>query len=181
MRDPIVTLPYHHRQHATVLFWSFGIIGAFILVLWLVVPRESLGSPAEVRIWNITLLGVLALFAAIGAVFRALDVTVDRETLEVRFGPIRKRLPVGDIREAAAVRNRWYYGFGIRWTPHGWLWNVSGLDAVEIGLANGKSFRIGTSEPQRLAAAIREAANRPAEGAASNRPRDPRDRSRSQS
>jgi len=54
------------------------------------------------------------------------------------------------------VKNPWYYGWGIRFTPHGWLYNVSGLHAVEIELKNGKKYRIGTDVPENLEKAIRE-------------------------
>ncbi len=55
---------------------------------------------------------------------------------------------------ARIVRNRWWYGFGIRLIPHGSLWNAWGLDAVELDLATGKVLRIGTDEPEALLAAI---------------------------
>jgi len=55
------------------------------------------------------------------------------------------------------VRNKWWYGLGIRLTPHGWLYNVSGLDAIEIVRRSGKTFRVGTDEPKALAAALRAA------------------------
>jgi hypothetical protein len=35
-----------------------------------------------------------------------------------------------------------------------WVWNVSGLDAVELTLRSGRRFRIGTDEPEELAKAI---------------------------
>ncbi len=46
----------------------------------------------------------------------------------------------------------WYYGWGIRgWLwPKMWIYNVSGFDAVEIKLKNGKMYRIGTDEPKKL-------------------------------
>ena len=56
------------------------------------------------------------------------------------------------------MRNLWYYGWGIRYTPHGWLFNVSGLDAVELELKNGRTWRVGTDEPVELLAAIQAAA-----------------------
>jgi hypothetical protein len=31
-----------------------------------------------------------------------------------------------------------------------WIYNVSGFDAVEIKLKNGKVYRIGTDEPKKL-------------------------------
>jgi len=48
------------------------------------------------------------------------------------------------------VRNHWYYGFGIRKVPNGWMYNVSGLDAVELHLTSGKVFRIGTDDVDQL-------------------------------
>ena len=41
---------------------------------------------------------------------------------------------------------------------NGWLYNVSGFDAVELELASGKLCRIGTDEPGRLLHAIEQAA-----------------------
>jgi len=61
---------------------------------------------------------------------------------------------LSQVQNAAVVRNKWYYGWGIRLTPGGWLWNVSGLDAVELTFKNGKKFRIGTDEPDRLLQAL---------------------------
>jgi hypothetical protein len=46
---------------------------------------------------------------------------------------------------------------GIRLSPGGVLWNVSGLDAVELSLDGGRRFRVGTDEPRALAAAIAQA------------------------
>jgi len=40
-------------------------------------------------------------------------------------------------------------------TPHGWLYNVSGLDAVEVTTKSGKKYRIGTDVPAELEQAIR--------------------------
>jgi hypothetical protein len=53
------------------------------------------------------------------------------------------------------VRNPWYYGWGIRITPDGLLYNVSGTRAVEITLTDGSKLRLGTDEPEALCQAIR--------------------------
>ena len=52
------------------------------------------------------------------------------------------------------VRNPWYCGWGIRLGPTGWLWNVSGFDAVELTLTDGRRFRVGSDEPGQLVAAL---------------------------
>ena len=103
-------------------------------------------------------LAVLALLVVAMVAYSSLTVTIADDTLEVRFGPglIRRQYRVADIESSRAVRNPFYYGFGTRITPHGWLYNVSGLDAVEVQFNTGKKVRIGTDEPQALEAAIRE-------------------------
>ena len=52
------------------------------------------------------------------------------------------------------VKDPWYYFLGIRYTPRGWLFAVSGSSAVELQLKSGKFFRIGTDEPERLIKAL---------------------------
>jgi plasmid stabilization system protein ParE len=49
------------------------------------------------------------------------------------------------------------YGWGIRLTPSGWMFNVSGLDAVELTLRSGKRFRIGTDDPRDVIQALEKA------------------------
>ena len=90
------------------------------------------------------------------SLFATLTVTVADGWLECRSGVglIRRRIRLSNVRRAETVRNRWWYGWGIRLTPHGWLWNASGLDAVELTLANGKRFRVGTDEPGELLKSI---------------------------
>jgi hypothetical protein len=45
---------------------------------------------------------------------------------------------------------------GIHLTPCGWLYNVSGFDAVAITLRDGRKFALGTDDPHGLVAAIRD-------------------------
>jgi hypothetical protein len=53
------------------------------------------------------------------------------------------------------IRIRWWYGWGIHMTPFGWLYNVSGFDAVAITLHDGRKFALGTDDPHGLIDAIR--------------------------
>lgn len=78
--------------------------------------------------------------------------------MEIRFGIglIKKRFDLKDIIKAYTVRNHWYYGWGIRIIPRGWLFNVSGLDAIEIVMSSGKRYRIGTDQPDELSQTINE-------------------------
>jgi hypothetical protein len=141
---------YHHTQVGRVTLIALA-TGMAILGALLALVRDS-----AVDLLLVALLGVLALTAVC---FSTLTVTVDGRSVAVRFGPglIRRRIDIGKVRAVWPVRNLWWYGWGIHWTPHGWLWNVSGLDAVEIDLADGRCFRIGTDEPEALAQSIESA------------------------
>ncbi len=89
--------------------------------------------------------------------FYALTVQVRAGSLEFWFGGgiIKKQIPLKEIVRAQIVRNPWYYGWGIHLTPHGWLYNIAGLQAIEIELCSGKEFRLGTDEPEQLLAALK--------------------------
>lgn len=89
-------------------------------------------------------------------VFSRFTVKVTEERLIASFGwgwP-RRTLAWTEASAVRPVRNRWWYGFGIRWFPGGTLWNVWGLDAIELDLDTGRALRIGTDEPERLLAAL---------------------------
>jgi len=143
---------YRHTQ----MGWAILVPILLVLATILVLVEFSVKSGRTIP------LAVFGLLTVTAVLFATLSVTVHGEWLECRFGPglIRRRIRLTDVQRAEAVRNKWYYGWGIRLTPYGWLWNVSGLDAVELTFANGKKFRIGTDEPDRLLEAIRSGANR---------------------
>jgi len=70
----------------------------------------------------------LIVLLAILKFFSSLTVTVDDQVIKVQFGVgvYRKIIPLKEIESYAVVKNPWYYGWGIRYTPRGWLFNVSG-------------------------------------------------------
>jgi len=92
-------------------------------------------------------------------IFSTLTVTVTASTLDLYFTArfIHKQFPLDAIRAVRVVKNPWYYGWGIHRVPDGWVYNVSGTQAVELTLRNGRKERIGTDEPEQLAAAVRAA------------------------
>jgi hypothetical protein len=142
---------YRHTQSGALVRWGLGIGAAFALLI--LVPMARSGTAAAL----IPAIVLVALGVGVW-LFGALTVEVSDERVAVWFGPgwIRKTIPIATVRAVESVRNRWYWGWGIRLTPHGWMYNVSGLDAVELSLDGGKRFRIGTDEPGRLEYAIRQ-------------------------
>lgn len=142
------TMPiYQHRQRGTL---TIALLGIAIAICGAIAFRST-GTEVMIAVGAIAF--ILLLLAIL---FGSLSVKVDTDEIVLWFGPglIKKRLQVSDIQAVRSVRNRWYYGWGIRLTPHGWLYNVSGLDAVELEYHNGKKFRIGSDDVKNLRATI---------------------------
>ncbi len=141
-----------HYEHTQVGYLIISAMAAVMVLIGVVLANAGI---------NWIAIGVAVVIATALVLFSSLTVVIWEEELEVRFGPglIRKRFKLGDIESCRAVKNHWYYGWGIRLTPHGVLYNVSGFHAVELKLRTGKKFRIGTDVPQELEEAIRQAIN----------------------
>ena len=147
-------LPYRHTQIGWVTLsvlavTALAVMGANELL-------KELLADSDVP-WLIH--GFIGLMAVFMVLFGSLTVEVDPERISIRFGPglIRKRWDIAQVVVAEVMRTRVWHGWGIRLTPEGWLYNVSGFDAVRVTLANGKSRIIGTDEPEEFLKALHEA------------------------
>src|SRR3989344_8539262 len=109
---------------------------------------------------NFAIPAIMALILFILISFSTLTVFIDEQFLKIRFGwgIFRKKFSISEIAAVKKVKNYWYYGWGIRlrFWPKMWIFNVSGFDAIELTMKNGKIYRIGTDEPEKLEAAIKQ-------------------------
>ena len=137
---------YRHTQFGTVLVVAFTLS---IIVVAGILSKYG-WHPLSTLVFAVLILCIFLFFS--------LSVEISNGVIKCRFGigPIKKVFDLAEIIDVKTVVNKWYYGWGIRLTPHGWLYNVSGMYAVEITLRSGKKYRIGTDEPDRLAEAIRD-------------------------
>jgi len=133
-------------------------VGYFIIVA-IVAAMVAIGIILATTSVNWIAIAVLVVLAVALVLFPSLTVAIREEELLVQFGPgvIRKRFRLNEIESCQAIRNPWYYGWGIRLTPHGMLFRVSGFHAVLMKLITGKEYLIGTDVPQELEEAIRQA------------------------
>jgi hypothetical protein len=141
---------YRHTQFAWVL--------VVILVLGLVVgiglpvflPQGAMRAPW----WTPWLL--VAVLAAGLLLFGWLTVEVDTSEIRLRFGvgAFRRTVRVDDVRSCDRVQTRLRWGWGIRWTPAGWLYNVAGREAVRLDLLRERPVIIGSDDADALKAAI---------------------------
>lgn len=148
--DRLVERPILNYRHIQIGFVTLGAFGLGVLLVIGILLAQAPAAP---------LLVVLIILIVTAIQFAWLTIDIQDGVLIARFGPglIRKRVSLTMISTCIVVRNPWWYGWGIRWTPHGWLYNVSGLAAVELTLTDGRRLRIGTDEPERLCQAIAQA------------------------
>lgn len=146
---------YKHTQIGYLML----VVTLAVLALFAWAQITSRAEPPSVDSGtNLLVTAIMALILFVLASFATLTVSIEKNYLRVKFGYgiFRKEFPLNEIASAVSVKNHWYYGWGIRlWRwPKMWIYNVSGFDAVEIIMRNGKIYRIGTDNPGELEAAI---------------------------
>lgn len=146
---------YEHTQPGTlmrVVLGSVAVIASFAACYPVLQGREP-ELPALIPA------GILMLCLAL---FHSLTVRVNNNDVSIFFGAglIRRSFLIEEIRRVSTVRTHWYHGWGIKKIWGGWLYNVSGFDAVQLEMQNGRIYQIGTDEPQLLQAAVIEAMRR---------------------
>ena len=139
---------YRHKQEGTLMVILIS-LAAVALTLTMAI------SPVSQGVNGVIALSLLFILLA----FHDLTVEVHPRKVKISFGVgwLKKNLEVANISSARRVANPWYCGWGIRLIPGGWLYNVSGFDAVELDMKPRGKIRIGTDEPQELLAAILKA------------------------
>jgi hypothetical protein len=135
---------YHHTQVGYVIIAALA-FGA-------VAPLAA----ATVQPLRVGMLFVAGLLLLCLVLFPTLTTTVyrDRVTCHFGVGVVHRSIALADIASVSVVRNSWLAGWGVRLTPTGWLWNVSGFDAVELVFRDGRRFRIGSDDAPALCSAL---------------------------
>ncbi|HSB02578.1 MAG TPA: hypothetical protein VLE49_18150 [Anaerolineales bacterium] len=135
---------YKHTQIGYLLIIVFG--AAALLVGNLMIATNF--NPATVLLLAFMIL-------CLGS-FATLTVEVEDQAVNLRFGIglIRKRFLLKEVEASRVVKNPLYYAWGIHVIPDGWIFNVSGLEAIELQLKNGRKYRIGTDDVHGLANAV---------------------------
>jgi hypothetical protein len=141
-------MTYSRTQHALWMWIVLAIPIVVVLAAWTTNPVAVMGVPVVVAVVPLLL---------VGAIFTQLTIAVDARAVRWHFGwgwP-GGSIALADIARAEITRTNLAESWGIHWTIwHGWLWNVSGFQAVEIFKTNGGGVTLGTDDPQGLADAI---------------------------
>ena len=140
-------------QHSQTGWFVIPILLLFTVVAFVVASDDQVEVGVVVAIL-VMMLAILGL----GIYLSRLEVTVtdDQVVAAFGFGKPRRAFDLKEIVDVRTVRNSWWNGWGVRKIRNGWMYNVWGLDAVQLELRSGKSFRIGTDDPDGLVEALAE-------------------------
>lgn len=141
---------YRHTQYGTATLMVFLITGILITIVALQVIAEGRLLSA-IFMLGLYLLGLL--------MFTSLTVEIAEEQLKFWFGigMVRKTIALSEIQSARAIKNPWYYFWGVKSIPGGWFYAVAPGAAVEMTLRDGRILQLGTDQPNNLSQAIETA------------------------
>lgn len=141
---------FKSTQHAWYI-WLFsvaGLVGGLFIVFSSSFPSDQ--KTAVIPLFVFSLLLPIC--------FSKLESTVTKDAVKIKFGIglIHKTILISDIEDITFVQNKMWYGWGIRITPHGWLWNIKGKEAVQFKI-KGKErfFRLGCEDMKAMQKAIK--------------------------
>jgi len=145
--------------------WILLIVGFIAILAWIsfllqIVIGEPFGTNPAPDILVIVLLVIFGIIFPVWFFVMRLEVQVTRTDLRFRLFPLHlqwREFPLATIVEAEAVTYRpilEYGGWGIRIGRKGMAYNVSGNRGVQVTLEGGKSFLLGSLQPENLASAI---------------------------
>ena len=145
MDDPL----YQHRQTGWLIITLCGSFAVYLVIFALTVLH---GWGQILTVAGACLCGLFSWL------FSSLTVTIEGGEVRHFFGPgfHRKAWPLHEIRTVKRIRTSVFSGWGIHWSTRGWLYNVSGFDAVQVEMWNGKHLCIGADEPAVLLHALEE-------------------------
>ena len=147
---------YQHRQIGIAVL---GItLAAFLLLVDLAVVVIIFVTTASALFLGIVSALILIVIAS-AIVFSSLTIQVTPTAVKWHFGfgLLNNAVPLSAIRAVREVKSAWWHGWGIRRLPgQTRLYAVSGLQAVELELEDGRKIRLGSDEAGKLSGAIRQ-------------------------
>jgi amino acid transporter len=149
---------YHHTQASPVILGAY-VAGMVILALGYrsIASAEASGAARTGAFALVTVVAICVTVVTI--LFSTLTVDVGNGAVRWHFtgGIIHGSANVRDIERVSRAKSSASSGWGLRRTPDGTAYLVSGLDVVRLRLRDGRQVDLGTNEPDRLVQAIERA------------------------
>jgi hypothetical protein len=157
-----MTMVYEHMQKGNPLFYwgiPFSSIIPGLMPFVIIKTTPDASNSIFILALTLSLWSIVPVLIWAGFFLSRLTVWIDLEFVHIRFGSgaWKKKFPLREITTCQPIKTQCLDGIGIHWVGSGWLYNIAAGDAVELTFRNGKKARIGTDQPEKLAAAIESA------------------------
>jgi hypothetical protein len=142
---------FRHTQVGTLTIVIIAVVA--VLTAFALYAASKAAEGHEVTVVKLTTLAVAGVFVFVLASFYAFTIQIVDGELRFWFGlgVARRSVPIEEIRSVEIVRNPWYYFWGIKLIPGGWLYSIApGGRAIELVLEDGKKIRLGTDRPEEI-------------------------------
>ncbi len=135
---------YAHTQQNPV-FWNLAVI---LVIIYYILSTFYFNGMFDNWFYFFVFFFFLFLFTY----FSVMTIVIDDKKISINFlcPKCKKNFYLKDIKEINIVKNKWWYGWGMRKVEDFMLYNVYGLDAVELIMKDGSKTRIGTGEPKKI-------------------------------
>jgi len=155
-----MTKMYQHRQVGIVTILMI-VVSAVFTAFVLVSALQSAEGPATLlTVTGLVVTGgfILALMAFYAFTIQIADRAV---TFWFGWGVGKQSLPLDAIQSVEIVRNPWYYLWGIKSIPGGWLYSIApGGLALELVLKDQRKIRLGTNRAEEVKLRLKQAMER---------------------
>lgn len=143
------------KYEKTQTGWLMIVIFSLIIIQLTLAYLYQLGDkPLPLGVF----IALALLFIVLLLCFYQLKIRVDQYGIHVIYGIglIHIKINPQKIYNVSVIKTPWYYGLGIRFTGKGMLYNIQGLNAIEISYLDGKqkTALVGSNEPELLKAFI---------------------------
>ena len=147
-------MKYQHTQVGQIII---GVVILSLIIAMITILNKDFSNyvpdwldTSDWNIWGIVIL-IVAELCALNVTVLTIQVNSRQLNWKFGIGIPKGSINIKDIVSVEQVRNKWWYGFGIRRISSGAkLYNVEGLDAIEITNNEGKQIRLGTNDPKKL-------------------------------
>jgi len=147
----------------TKIYKQFGTFSVILLLpLLLIFLGLFIKSGFSTDPVSIIQLFLVVTFLIYFLIFYQLTIRISNDSISfsLGIGLVGKTYKFSEIKSCKPVTNSALNGIGIRMLSNGWLYNVTGLKAIELQFNNRKSVvRIGTNKPEEIANLINSKIN----------------------
>ena len=151
--------PKSYQERVLISWWvSLLFVGIIVFFSAVVVIQSIWGIPIGSRpVLTYLVVGLEIVFILIFINFSKLDIAVDPERIEVKYGVIKKTIPINEVASCETIRAKFrvYGGVGIRiGTDRSLAFTTSFGSAIKIIRKRGHPFVFSTNKPTELSKLI---------------------------